>query len=89
MKALYPRTIKDDGKIECPDGKMRSTGYWTFTDTTCGGEKNKTMATCLCALQLMVYYRYLPTTQTTATEVQAEDGGDKAKKAEVEVEVDI
>lgn len=88
MKALYPRTIKDDGKIEGPDGKMRSTGYWTFTDETCqsGG---KTMATCLCALQLMVYYRYLPTTQTKASAV--EDGGadSEVKKAEVEVEVDI
>lgn len=88
MKALYPRTIKDDGKIEGPGGKMFSTGYWTFTDETCqsGG---KTMATCLCALQLMVYYRYLPTTQTKAAAVASDGDDEKAKKAEVDVEVDI
>ena len=52
------------------------------------------MGTCLCALQLMVYYRYLPTTQTKAGRVEREDAPEKkdvkkAKKAEVEVEVDI
>jgi hypothetical protein len=48
------------------------------------------MATCLCALQLMVYYRYLPTTQTKAAKAntEAEDKKDE-KKDEVEVEVDI
>ena len=27
------------------------------------------MSTCLCALQLMVYYRYLPTSSLRATEI--------------------
>lgn len=88
MKALYPKTIKSDGKIEGPKGKMYETGYWTFTDQTCGSG-GKTMATCLCALQLMVYYRYLPTTQTSAAAVEDDAGDEKASKAEVEVEVDI
>jgi hypothetical protein len=88
MKMLYPRTIKADGQIPGPDGKMRMTGYWEHVDPLCraGG---KTMATCLCALQLMVYYRYLPTTQTSASSAEDGDTDTKAKKAEVEVEVDI
>jgi hypothetical protein len=88
MKMLYPRTIKADGQIPGPDGKMRMTGYWDHVDPLCraGG---KTMATCLCALQLMVYYRYLPTTQTSASSAEDGDTDTKAKKAEVEVEVDI
>ena len=90
MKKLYPSTIKTlPEKIMCPDGKERSMGYWTFNDQTCGGEKNPTMATCLAALQLMVYYRYLPTTQTKAAEVESDTSASKSKKDEVEVDVDI
>ena len=90
MKKLYPSTIKTlPEKIMCPDGKERSMGYWTFNDQTCGGERNPTMATCLAALQLMVYYRYLPTTQTKAAEVESDSSASKSKKDEVEVDVDI
>ena len=61
MKALYPKTIvTPDETIEGVDGKPRQIGYWTNKDAHGAGD---TMATCLCALQLMVYYRYLPTTQ--------------------------
>ena len=61
MKALYPKTIvTPDETIEGMDGKPRQIGYWTNKDAHGSGD---TMATCLCALQLMVYYRYLPTTQ--------------------------
>ena len=93
MKALYPRTIKTlPEKIEGPDGKPRQIGFWDCgKDGTCtsGGH---TMTTCLCALQLMVYYRYLPTTQTKAA--KAETSGesekkDKKKSNDVDVEVDI
>ena len=91
MKQLYPKTIKAlPQKIKDANGKDREMGYWTFKDQTCGGEKNTTMATCLCALQLMVYYRYLPTTQTKAAAVTTETDDSKKKKSnEVEVEVDI
>lgn len=61
MKALYPKAIvTPDETIEGVDGKPRQIGYWTNKDAHGSGD---TMATCLCALQLMVYYRYLPTTQ--------------------------
>ena len=92
MKALYPKTIITiPEKIQGPDGKMHAMGYWTYKDPTCnvGGD---TMGTCLCALQLMVYYRYLPTTQTSAG--LADDQLEKAKAApkkaaDVAVDVDI
>jgi hypothetical protein len=67
-------------------------GYWKMiAEETCkaGGD---TMATSLCALQLMVYYRYLPTTSLKAGKADgdAEKENEKEKKSkEVEVEVDI
>lgn len=88
MKQVYPKTMKDAGTIVGIDGKPKACGFWDQ------GYNNPTMGTCLCALQLMVYYRYLPTTQTKAGRVEREDAPEKkdvkkAKKAEVEVEVDI
>ena len=88
MKQVYPKTMKDAGTIVGIDGKPKACGFWDQ------GYNNPTMGTCLCALQLMVYYRYLPTTQTKAGRVEREDASEKknvkkAKKAEVEVEVDI
>ena len=88
MKQVYPKTMKDAGTIDGIDGKPKACGFWDK------GYNNPTMGTCLCALQLMVYYRYLPTTQTKAGRVEREDAPEKkdvkkAKKAEVEVEVDI
>jgi len=92
MKALYPRTIVNlPETIPGPDGKPRKIGYWKMdkSEQTCqsGGD---TMATCLCALQLMVYYRYLPTTQTKAAKAitEPEDSG-KKKSKDIDVEVDI
>ena len=91
MKKLYTTTIKDDGTVTGVDGKPKAAGYWPFVaDNTCraGGS---TMTTCLCALQLMVYYRYLPTTKTEAAKVDKKAAEAEAKKAakDVDVEVDI
>ena len=89
MKALYPPSIITlDETIEGPDGKPKAIGYWDK------GYNNKTMGTCLVALQLMVYYRYLPTTQTKAAKVEepaADEGGgkDANKSMDVDVEVDM
>lgn len=92
MKQLYPKTIKTLSEtIEGVDGKPRAIGYWPMVaEETCRGAGD-TMSTCLCALQLMVYYRYLPTTQTKAAKAitESEDGGKKNKKQDVDVEVDI
>ena len=92
MKGLYPRTIVNlPETIPGPDGKPRKIGYWKMdkSEQTCQGGGD-TMATCLCALQLMVYYRYLPTTQTKAAKAitEPEDSG-KKKSKDIDVEVDI
>ena len=94
MKALYPKTmIAVPEKINGPDGKPRAMGYWKYKDKTCGGDKAPTMATCLAALQMMVYYRYLPTTQTKAARAitSGEDEGakKKSKAKDLDIEVDI
>ena len=48
------------------------------------------MGTCLAALQLMVYYRYLPTTSLKATEVEVDvESLSKDKGGEVGVSIDI
>ena len=48
------------------------------------------MDTCLAALQLMVYYRYLPTTSLKAAEVEADvEALSKDKSGEVGVSIDI
>ena len=94
MKKVYPDAIVTlPETIEGPDGKPRRVGYWRMdkSEQTCasGGD---TMATCLCALQLMVYYRYLPTTQTKAAKAETsgeDDKKDKKKSNDVDVEVDI
>ena len=90
MKALYPPSIVTlPETIDGPDGKPKAIGYWKQ------GYNNPTMGTCLVALQLMVYYRYLPTTQTKAAKVESHDDGADAKKdskkksKDVDVEVDI
>ena len=94
MKALYPSTIITlPETIEGPDGKPRKIGYWKMNkaEQTCGSGGD-TMTTCLCALQLMVYYRYLPTTQTKAAKAETtgeDDKKDKKKSNDVDVEVDI
>ena len=92
MKGLYPvKIITPPETIDGPDGKPRKIGFWKNNDATCasGGD---TMATCLCALQLMVYYRYLPTTQTKAAKAitePEESGTKKDKSKDLDVEVDI
>ena len=98
MKKLYPQSITEDGTVPGLDGKPRKIGYWKRglgnpdEEPTCKGGGD-TMTTCLCALQLMVYYRYLPTTQTKAAKAITsgdEDDSSKGKKSkEIEVEVDI
>lgn len=87
MKAKYPPSIIEDGTIEGPDGKPKVCGYWDK------GYNSKTIGTSLIALQLMVYYRYLPTTKVAKSETpdksEEKKGGDKKSSKDVEVEVDI
>ena len=88
MKKKYPQSIELDGEIADANGKMQPCGFWSK------GYNNKYMGTCLIALQLMVYYRYLPTTQTEAAKAidtpdETETKASAKKAKEVQVEVDI
>ena len=94
MKQLYPKTIKTlPETIEGVDGKPKAIGYWPMVAEETCRSAGDTMSTCLCALQLMVYYRYLPTTQTKAAKAVTSGGesekGGKKKAQDVDVEVDI
>ena len=87
MKKQYPGSIITlDEKIEDANGKLQEMGYWQNNDTH---NKHPTMGTCLAALQLMVYYRYLPTTSLKAAEVEVDINEAAKDSAEVGVTVDI
>ena len=90
MKKLYPTTIvKLDETIEGPDGKQHPIGYWKYvSDVNCKSAGN-VMTTCLCALQLMVYYRYLPSTQAEKGPSAGSAADQKASEKEVSIDVDI
>ena len=77
MKKLYPSLIKDlPDKVADHTGKEHKQGYFENQD---GHTTRPYMDTCLAALQLMVYYRYLPTTSVKAGEDDAGAGGDAAQ----------
>ena len=64
MRKLYPASIIDlPEKVADVKGKGHAQGYYQNTDAH---SSRPYMDTCLAALQLMVYYRYLPTTSTKA-----------------------
>jgi len=60
---IEKNAIKDDQGRDC------DIGWWTNGDAH---TDRPVMDTCLAALQLMVYYRYLPTTSKEAVEGEAE-----------------
>ena len=70
MKPLYIKAqeIEKNG-IKDDKGVDRDIGWWENADTH---TDRPVMDTCLAALQLMVYYRYLPTTSKEAVQVEAE-----------------
>ena len=69
-------------------GKEHRQGYYENSDSF---STRPVMDTCLVALQLMVYYRYLPTTQMAATAVEDEKSAAAAAvdNSDVDVDVDI
>ena len=86
MKALYPSTIivdknKDGTPVTIKDAKGRDqlVGHWVNKDAH---TSRPVMDTCLAALQLMVYYRYLPTKRLEDTKVE-----DKKNKASITLDL--
>ena len=74
MRKLYPASIIDlPEKVADVKGKGHAQGYYQNTDAH---SSRPYMDTCLAALQLMVYYRYLPTTSTKAGENDAGESAD-------------
>ena len=92
MKKLYPSLIKDlPEKVQDYTGKEHKQGYFENKDAH---TSRPYMDTCLAALQLMVYYRYLPTTSVKAGADEVGAGGEDAAQAidkskDVAVTVDI
>ena len=89
MKRIYPAAIKDlPQKVKDHTGKEHKQGYFENTDNW---SSRPVMDTCLVALQLMVYYRYLPTTSTKAGETidEADASAAATGSNDVDVEVDI
>lgn len=88
MKRLYIPAIKNvPAKVKDHTGKEHHQGYFENSDVW---SSRPVMDTCLVALQLMVYYRYLPTTQAKAGEVADVEAGAAATESnDVDVTVDI
>ena len=91
MKDLYTKKIIDlEEKVKDWAGQEHKQGYYKNNDNY---TSRPYMDSCLAALQLMVYYRYLPTTQTSAAKDSAaeeEDSSEKAvDKGDVKVTVDF
>jgi len=91
MKVLFTEKIIDlDAKVKDWSGQEHKQGYYKNEDKY---TSRPYMDSCLAALQLMVYYRYLPTTQTAAAKENTEDDEDSSEKAvdsnDVKVTVDF
>ena len=91
MKKLYPASIIDlEEKVPDHAGKEHKQGYFENQDAH---TSRPYMDTCLAALQLMVYYRYLPTTSVKAGADEGTEVKDAAqalnKAKDVNVAVDI
>lgn len=91
MKVLFTEKIIDlDTKVKDWSGQEHKQGYYKNEDKY---TSRPYMDSCLAALQLMVYYRYLPTTQTAAAKENTGDDEDSSEKAvdsnDVKVTVDF
>ena len=69
MKPVYLKAQKIQKDAYTYKGKSYEIGWWENVDKH---TDRPVMDTCLAALQLMVYYRYLPTTSARAVEVEEE-----------------
>ena len=86
---LIKHQIVEKNAIEGPDGKMKDIGHWAPGKEVSGhtDPEGRVMNTCLNALQLQVYYRYLPTFQKP-DELPVADLGGGEQDAEVDIQID-
>jgi len=83
MTALYLKVQQiDKGAIKDDKGRDADIGWWVNQDAH---TDRPVMDTCLAALQLMVYYRNLPTTGKAATKPPEEALAAKSEKGDIPV----
>ena len=87
-EGMWPEYVKaqfvTEKAIADPQGVMQDIGWWENNDNA-GSNQRPTMDTCLAALQLMVYYRYLPTFKTV--EVAEEVAATAAESGDIKVNI--
>ncbi|MFO7937776.1 MAG: prenyltransferase/squalene oxidase repeat-containing protein [Kiritimatiellia bacterium] len=84
MKPAYIKAQKVKKDAYSFDDKKHDVGWWENADTH---SDRPVMDTCLAALQLMVYYRYLPTTSARAVEVEEEITATSTDTDDIKVDV--
>ena len=85
MKKLYPAKIIDlPEKVKDWSGQEHRQGYYQNTDAH---TSRPVMDTCLAALQLMVYYRYLPTSQVAKAADEPRPGANVAASRDDDVNI--
>jgi len=75
--------------IKGPDGKLKDIGFWDMPRDLSGHTDGPVMNTALCALQLQVYYRYLPTYRKPEEIDLEETGLVGSPDAVVDIEIEI
>lgn len=92
MKGVYVggQKIIRDTKYTDPKGRHQDIGYWTCEDMHISGNPagREIITTCYVAQQLMVYYRYLPTSKSEAWNADEEKPTETVEKDDVEVRID-
>ncbi|MCL2104587.1 MAG: terpene cyclase/mutase family protein [Kiritimatiellaeota bacterium] len=87
MTVLYVAEQKITKKaIKDMKGKDCDVGWWENKDNH---TDRPVMDTCLAALQLMVYYRYLPTSKEAAVKVEEEIAVTPTETGDIKLNVDI
>ena len=81
------QTVIEDAIIG-PDGELKDIGFWDMEQELSGHTDGPTMNTALCALQLQVYYRYLPTYKTPEA-TYADEGAEFADDVEIDIDISL
>ncbi|MDD4102807.1 MAG: hypothetical protein PHU80_09305, partial [Kiritimatiellae bacterium] len=84
MKPSYVKAQQiERNAIKDAKGNVQDIGWWTNVDAH---TDRPVMDTCLAALQLMVYYRYLPTTSKEAVQVEDELSATSVDSEDIKVD---
>ncbi len=87
-KQLVKNQLIDKDAIEDVKGNLKAIGHWESPAKAEHNGGNIVMDTCLSALQLQVYYRYLPTYKKDAT-LEEDDADFVENEGDLDIEIDI